>query len=120
MQNRRFQRVSELLKRQLSEILLRELPMTKAGMVTVNEVALAGDLRTAIVYLGILGSPDQQRACIDFLAKHRTRIQNMVAGAVILKYTPMLRFVTDDSVERGNRVLRILEELEGAQPPEPT
>jgi len=94
--------------------------MAKAGLVTVNDVALTGDLRAATVYLGILGSPDQQRACIDFLAKHRSRLQNMVAGAVILKYTPALRFVTDDSVERGNRVLQILEEIESAQPPEPT
>lgn len=119
MHNRRYERVCELLKRQLSEILLRELPMDEAGLVTVNEVALAGDLRTATVYLGILGSPAQQRTCIHFLAQHRGRIQNMVAGSVILKYTPALRFVTDHSVERGNRVLQIIEEIERTLPEEP-
>ena len=46
------------------------------------------------------------------LEKNRKRIQGLVARGVVLKYTPRLRFVLDESVERGNRVLKILEELE--------
>jgi ribosome-binding factor A len=49
---------------------------------------------------------------LQLLEKNRARIQGLVAKAVILKYTPRLRFVLDESVERGNRVLKILEELE--------
>ncbi|HOK76550.1 MAG TPA: 30S ribosome-binding factor RbfA [Verrucomicrobiota bacterium] len=120
MENRRYERVRELLKRQLSEILLRELPVSEAGLVTVNEVVLAGDLRTATVYLGMFGPPEQQRHCMNFLTRHRGRIQSMLAGSVILKYTPTLRFVVDNSVERGNRVLQIIEEIEKSQPQEPT
>lgn len=115
MQSRRHERVRELLKRQLSQILLHELPMSEAGLVTVNEVVVSGDLKAATVYLGVLGSPEQRRRCMDFLTRHRARIQSMLAGSVFLKYTPTLRFVADDSVERGNRVLQILEEIEKSQ-----
>jgi len=50
------------------------------------------------------------------LSRHRRRIQGLVARAVILKYTPTLKFVMDDSVVRGNRVLAIIQELEKSTP----
>ena len=46
------------------------------------------------------------------LNEHRVRIQGLVGRAVVLKYTPKLKFVFDDSIVRGNRVLQIIEELE--------
>ena len=46
------------------------------------------------------------------LEEHRIRIQGLVARAVVLKYTPTLKFLVDDSIVRGNRVLQIIEELE--------
>jgi len=50
------------------------------------------------------------------LVRHRKRIQGLVGRAVVLKYTPTLKFILDDSVVRGNRVLQIIEELERANP----
>jgi ribosome-binding factor A len=46
------------------------------------------------------------------LQQNRKRIQGLVGRSVILKYTPQLRFVMDESVEQGNKVLKIMEELE--------
>jgi len=109
-------RVRELLKREIGEAIRRELPVGQAGLVTVNDVDVAGDLRVATVFIGILGNPEQQRTGIAMLHKNRARIQGLVAKSVILKYTPQLRFVVDESVARGNRVLEIIEELEGDSP----
>jgi len=120
MQNRRYERVRELLKRQLSGILLREFPVPETGLITVNDVTLSGDLRAATVYVGIVGSADQQKRGLARLSQQRKRIQSMVGGAVILKYTPELRFVVDDAIVRGNRVLQVLEEIEGTLPQEPS
>jgi ribosome-binding factor A len=50
------------------------------------------------------------------LLRYRARIQHLVARAVVLKYTPVLRFVMDESIVRGNRVLQIIEELEKTSP----
>src|ERR1041385_7429135 len=112
MPSHRLQRVRELLKREIGEAIRREIPIDQAGVITVNDVDVAGDLRLATVFIGILGSAEQQRTGLIMLNKHRSRIQSLVAKAVILKYVPHLRFIVDDSIERGNRVLAIIEELE--------
>ena len=54
---------------------------------------------------------------MELLQKERKRIQGLVGRAVVLKYTPQLRFVLDESISRGNRVLEILEEIERSSPP---
>ncbi len=108
----RLERVRELLKRELGEIIRRELPVADAGLISVNDVIVASDLHTATVFVGIFGNAQTQKRGIELLEQNRKRIQSMVANAVILKYTPQLRFVLDDSIERGNRVMQILDELE--------
>jgi ribosome-binding factor A len=116
MASHRLQRVRELLKREIGEAIRREIPINQAGLVSVNDVDVGGDLRVATVFIGILGNPEQQRTGLALLQKNRARIQGLVAKSVILKYTPQLRFVVDDSVARGNRVLDILAELEKTSP----
>jgi ribosome-binding factor A len=108
----RLERVRELLKREIGEVIRRELPISEAGLVNVNDLEVAANLQNATVYIGILGNPAQKKTALELLQKNRKRIQGMVAKGVVLKYTPRLRFVLDESVERGNRVLKILDDLE--------
>lgn len=118
MQSLRHARVRELLKRQIGEVIRRELPMQEAGLITVNEVGVSNDLHSAVVYVGVVGSPEQRKRAASILDQERKRIQGLVARAVVLKYTPHLRFVLDESIERGNRVLQILDEIEQSSPPD--
>ena len=113
----RVQRVRELLKRQLGEILRREFLLADGGMITVNDVELSKDLQSATVYVGIIGGDAQVKRGMDLLQKERKRIQGLVGRAVVLKYTPQLRFVLDESITRGNRVLAILDEIERSSSP---
>ena len=112
MPSLRLQRVRELLKREIGEAVRREFHVSEAGLITVNDVDVAGDLKSATVFISILGNPDQQKRGFQLLNEHRVRIQGFIGKAVILKYTPKLKFAFDDSVVRGNRVLQIIEELE--------
>jgi ribosome-binding factor A len=107
-----MQRVRELLKRAIGETIRREFPISEVGLITVNDVDVGGDLKSAMVFISILGNADQQKRGFVLLHGHRTRIQSLVGRSVVLKFTPTLRFVLDDSVVRGNRVLKIMEELE--------
>ena len=118
MPSLRLQRVRELLKREIGETIRREFDVTHVGLISVNDVDVSGDLHSAVVFISILGSPEQQKHGFTLLQRHRVRIQGLVARAVILKYTPRLRFLMDDSVVRGNKVLRILEEVEKTLPPD--
>lgn len=108
----RQERVRELLKREIGEAIRREFDVSEVGLINVNDIDLAGDLKSAAVFVSILGNADQQKRGITRLTEHRIRIQAAVARAVVLKFTPVLRFVMDDSVVRGNRVMQIIEELE--------
>src|ERR1041384_6965182 len=116
MPSHRLLRVRELLKREIGEAIRREIPVQQAGLVSVNDVDVSGDLKNAKVYLGLLGNPEQKKTAVEMLAQHRVRIQNLVSKTVVMKYTPRLKFVVDESIDRGNRVLQIIEELEKASP----
>lgn len=119
MSSLRLQRVGELLKRAIGEIIRREIPVGEAGLITVNDVQPATDLRSAKVFLGVIGSPEQRRHAPALLQKMRPRIQSLVAQAVVLRYTPVLHFELDTTIERGNHILKLIEEIEKTLPPDP-
>jgi ribosome-binding factor A len=116
MPNLRQQRVRELLKRAIGEAIRREFNVSEAGLISVNDVDCTGDLKSAVVFISILGNADQQKRGLALLTEHRSRLQGLVAKSVILRYTPTLRFVIDDSIVRGNRVMQIIEELDQTAP----
>ena len=113
----------ELLKREIGEAIRREFHVNDVGLITVNDVDVAGDLKSAVVFISILGNPAQQKRGLTVLNENRIRLQGLIARAVVLKFTPTLKFVADDSIVRGNKVLQIMEELEKnsgpAAPPAP-
>lgn len=88
MASLRHERIRELLKRALSEILRREVSTEECGLVTINDVGIAKDLHSAIVYVGILGSDTQRKHGAEFLVKQRGRLEFLCAKDVKLKYTP--------------------------------
>ncbi len=117
MSNLRQERVRELLRRAIGEAIRREFNVTDVGLITVNDIEVGGDLKSAVVFITILGNADQQKRGLHVLEQNRIHLQSLVAKSVILKFTPTLKFVVDDSIVRGNRVLQILEELEKSPPP---
>ena len=116
MSNLRHERVRELVKRELGEAIRREFNVEDAGLITVNDVDLGGDLRTAVVFISILGNASQKSRGLELLNNNRIRLQGVLGKSVVLKYTPTLKFLVDDSLVRGNRVLQILDELEKTSP----
>ena len=116
MSNLRQERVRELLKRAIGEAVRREFHVNDVGLITINDVDVGGDLRSAVVFISILGNDDQKKHGLQVLEQNRIRIQGLVAKSVVLKYTPTLKFIVDDSIVRGNRVLQILDELEKTPP----
>ncbi len=109
----RLLRVNELVKRELSLLITRELDFEPA-LVTVSSVDVTPDLKNAHVFVSVLGAKSK----IDVLEKlqaHRAILQADMAKTVVLKYTPHLVFHLDDSIERGTRVIEILQKLEAPE-----
>lgn len=106
----RMLRVNELLKRELSGIIAREMSF-EGALVTINHVDVSADLKNAHVFVSVLGS-DLAENVMSKLASHRAILQAELARHVTIKYTPHLVFHLDDSIERGTRVIEILQEIE--------
>jgi ribosome-binding factor A len=103
-------RVNELVKRELSAIVAREINFEDV-LVTINAVNVTPDLKNAHVFVSTLG-PVTGTSVLAKLEAHRPALQAELSRHVVLKYTPHLVFHLDDSIERGARVLEILQDLE--------
>jgi ribosome-binding factor A len=112
----RIERVCEVLKRELGLIILRELTFP-SPLVTVSAVEITPDLKQAWVYVSALGNNTQRHGVLAVLEQNRAMLQTEVAKRVVLKNTPHLGFKLDDSIERGARVMDILNDL-GLNEPE--
>lgn len=112
MSSRRIERVNELLKHELGEILRRDFNLNDTGLLSVTAVETASDLRSARVFVSVLGTDDQRKLARRLLDEHRVRIQGEIGRNIVLKFTPTLTFLLDDSVAKADRVLRIIDDLE--------
>ncbi len=112
----RLDRVNELIKRELSDLVRRELTFT-AKLVTIQQVDITADLKHAHVYVGVIGTFDEQKQALAELHDKRQRLQTEISKRVVLKWTPQLHFKLDSAGERGDRILQILDDL--GLPPEP-
>ena len=108
----RLERVNEVIKREFSEIISREVNFGAQTLVTVHAVDITADLRQCHVFVSVIGKPDQKSRVLAELEGHRGTLQRELAKRVVLKYTPHLNFKLDDSIERGSRVLEIMQDLE--------
>jgi ribosome-binding factor A len=106
----RLDRVNESIKRELSALVSREFTF-QAKLVTLKEVDITPDLKSAHVYIGIIGTPEEQRAAMAQLHEARQRLQHELSRRIVLKFTPHLHFKLDETGERGDRILQIIEEL---------
>jgi ribosome-binding factor A len=106
----RMLRINEVVKRELSGIIAREMNFAGA-LVSINHVDVTPDLKNAHVFVSVLGS-DVGATVLNKLAAHRATLQAELARRVTMKYTPHLMFRLDNSIQRGARVIEILHEIE--------
>ena len=107
----RLERVNELLKRELGDLLSREVSF-EAALVTVQQVDITPDLKHAHVFISVIGTAEQARAAMAKLHDSRIHLQRLLSKRVVLKYTPHLHFKLDEAIERGTRVIDILSQIE--------
>ncbi len=108
--SQRQQRVAELVRHALAEVLARgdiQDPVLTAHVVTVPEVRMSPDLRIATAYVMPLGGGDETPV-IKALAKHKSVLRTEVARRVNLKFAPDLRFLRDETFDEASRIDAIL------------
>ena len=108
--NLRISKVNELLKREIITCVERSFEFSNV-LVTIHGVDTSPNLRAAKVFVGVIGDEHQSKDVLSKLNKRHGFIQGEMMKRVKLRNTPQLTFVGDDSVERGHRVIDILDEL---------
>ncbi|MBI5871378.1 MAG: 30S ribosome-binding factor RbfA [Actinobacteria bacterium] len=107
-----MRRINEAVREVLSEAIAGGLKDPRIGFVTVVSVDTTPDLRSAKVYVSVLGDDDERDRTLEGLTHCRGYLQSQLAGQLGMKRTPTLSFLIDESIERGLRIEKLLKEIE--------
>jgi ribosome-binding factor A len=106
----RMRRIDEVMRKVIGSAIASELEDPRIGFVTVTSVTTSPDLRSARVYVSILGEEEDREDTLKALASSHGKLQAAIAREVRIKHTPTLSFFYDDSLERGVRLAKLLED----------
>lgn len=110
MPSRRIERLAEVVKQEVSKVILYELKDPRISFVTVTKAEIAPDLKRATVYVSILGDEAAQRKTFQILEHARGFIQSSVGSRLQIRYTPILAFCLDDSIKKSQHISRLIDE----------
>jgi ribosome-binding factor A len=111
MPTRRTVRVAEVLRKELAACMSHSLDL-EGLLVTISSVELPPDMRQAFVFVSTLDPEINQERALEVLKRNRKEWQSSIGRRLGLKFTPQLIFRFDDAVERGDRIMHILTQLE--------
>jgi ribosome-binding factor A len=110
MATARMRRVNEVIRQVLGDVIATDLKDPRIGFVTVTDVDTSPDLRTARVYVSVLGGESERDRALAGLRSSHGFLQGKIATELRMKRTPTLTFHYDDSVDRGVRISRLLDQ----------
>jgi ribosome-binding factor A len=118
--SRRVSRVAALIKREISQMLLTEIKDDRvgAGMVSVTDVDVSGDLQHAKIFVSIYGTEEAKVETMAGLRAATGFVRSELGQRLRLRRTPELLFQEDRSLERGDRILSLLNQLNQDRPAE--
>ena len=108
--NLRNERVRKELMREISEILRKEIRGLE-GVVSITDVEVSHDNSFAKVFYSVFGSDEQKEKSVNIINQNVSKVRYEVGKRIRLRLTPELRFIQDNSIERGSRVNEILEKI---------
>ncbi|MBI3744301.1 MAG: 30S ribosome-binding factor RbfA [Chloroflexi bacterium] len=115
--SRRQSRVNDLLRDELSDLVRLEMNDPRlAEVVSITDVDVAPDLRTAKVFISVLGSEEEKAQTIEGLGAAASFLRRQLHDRVVLRHIPYLTFVLDESIEGGTRLLELMKQDPSYQP----
>ncbi len=109
---RRTDRIDDLLRSELSELLLRKVHDPRIAMVVVSSVEVSADLRHALVRVSVMGDEPHRLSCLEALVHAKGFLRSQLAHRLKhLRVTPELEFELDRGAEHSQHIADLLEEL---------
>jgi ribosome-binding factor A len=115
--SQRTERIDELLRQEIGDLIAREIADPAVGFATITDVETSPDLRHARVWVSVIGQPEAREASVHALQRAMPFVRAQLGRRLRLKRIPEFSVRLDESVERGARVLQLLNELEAGQSP---
>ena len=109
----RIEKLQELIKQEMSKMLLKELKDPRIGFVTVTDVEMTGDLREAKIYVSVMGGSEQVKNSLEGLNSALGFIRREIGQRVRLRFTPEISFALDTSLDYGDHIQKLLLQVEG-------
>jgi ribosome-binding factor A len=111
--SRRTARVADLLRAELSLLLLRDVHDPRVKLVSVTDIDVSPDLRRALIRVSVIGSDEERLASIEGLRHARGFLRSQLAARLELRVTPELIFELDRGAEHSQSISDLLESLHG-------
>ncbi|HAI09340.1 MAG TPA: 30S ribosome-binding factor RbfA [Dehalococcoidia bacterium] len=110
--SRRVDRVNELLRLEISQLLARQVKDPRlSGVITITEVRAAPDLRTALVLVSVMGDDETKKTALAGIQSAAKFMRRELRDRVSLRYVPFLSFTLDDSLETSDRLMGMLNQI---------
>ena len=114
--SRRIDRVNELLRLEISQVLARQIKDPRlSGVITITEVRTSSDLRSALVLLSVMGDEEAKQSALAGIQSAAKFLRRELRGRLTLRYTPFLSFALDDSLEHADRLIGIMNQIQADQ-----
>ena len=114
MPSRRLERINHLLRQEIADLLTREVKdaTLHEAMISITDVETSPDLRNAKVYFSVYGDEETVEAARQHLRRASGFLHHNLKERLDLRHTPHLDFVLDQSLERGDRIMRLMRTIE--------
>ena len=110
--SRRVDRVNELLRLEISQLLARQVKDPRlSGVITITEVRAAPDLRTALVLVSVMGDDETKKTALAGIQSAAKFMRRELRDRVSLRYVPFLSFTIDDSLETSDGLMGMLNQI---------
>jgi len=109
--SQRTDRLDSQIRQELMQLLQREMKDPRIGFATITRVETARDLGSAKVWVSVLGTADEQQAALKALTDAAPWLRRQLGSRLTIRHVPQLVIRHDDSIEAGDRVLRLLNEI---------
>ena len=111
--NLRIEKLQELIKQEMSKMLLKELKDPRIGFVTVTDVEMTGDLREAKIYVSVMGGEEKVKSSLEGLNSALGFVRREIGQRIRLRFTPEISFALDTSLDYGDHIQKLLLQVEG-------
>ena len=112
----RVEKVQELMKQEVSDIIFNELKDPRIGFVTVTSVTCTEDLREAKIYVSVMGDEKKARDTLNGLNSSLGFVRREIGKRIRLRFTPEINFALDTSLNYSDHIQRLLNEIHEEQP----